>query len=47
VLGIEANVDRVLAAADARAITPLRAARELAQERLEVARQESGRGVRD
>ena len=40
VLGIEANVDRVLTAAEGRAITPLRAARELAQERLDVARQE-------
>jgi leucine dehydrogenase len=47
VLGIEANLDRVLAAADARAITPLRAARELAQERLDAAQTESGRGVRD
>jgi len=40
VLGIEANMDRVLTAADGREITPLRAARELAQERLEAARQE-------
>jgi leucine dehydrogenase len=40
VLGIEANVNRVLTAADERAITPLRAARELAQERLDAARQE-------
>ena len=47
VLGIEANLDRVLAAADARAITPLRAARELAQERLDAAQTESGRRVRD
>jgi leucine dehydrogenase len=39
-LGIEVNVNRVLTAADERAITPLRAARELAQERLETARQE-------
>jgi leucine dehydrogenase len=47
VLGIEANVDGVLAAADARAITPLHAARELAQERLDAALEESGRRVRD
>jgi leucine dehydrogenase len=40
VLGIEANVNRVLTAADERTITPLRAARELAQERLDAARQE-------
>jgi leucine dehydrogenase len=40
VLGIEANLDRVLAAAEGRAITPLRAARELARERLEAARRE-------
>ena len=40
VLGIEANLERVLSAADERAITPLRAARELAQERLDAARQE-------
>ncbi|MEK6271629.1 MAG: Glu/Leu/Phe/Val dehydrogenase dimerization domain-containing protein [Actinomycetota bacterium] len=39
-LGIEGNVNRVLTAADERAITPLRAARELAQERLDTARQE-------
>jgi leucine dehydrogenase len=39
-LGIEVNVNRVLTAADERAITPLRAARELAQERLDTARQE-------
>jgi leucine dehydrogenase len=39
-LGIEVNVNRVLTAADERAITPLRAARELAQERLDAARQE-------
>jgi leucine dehydrogenase len=39
-LGIEVNVTRVLTAADERAITPLRAARELAQERLDAARQE-------
>jgi hypothetical protein len=32
-------VNRVLTAADERAITPLRAARELAQERLDAARQ--------
>ena len=35
VLGIESNVERVLEAARERAITPLRAARELAQERLD------------
>jgi leucine dehydrogenase len=39
-LGIEVNVNRVLTLADERAITPLRAARELAQERLDTARQE-------
>lgn len=39
-LGIEVNVNRVLTTADQRAITPLRAARELAQERLDAARQE-------
>ena len=39
-LGIEVNVNRVLTIADERAITPLRAARELAQERLDAARQE-------
>jgi leucine dehydrogenase len=41
-LGIEVNVKRVLTAADERAITPLRAARELAQERLDAARQQPG-----
>jgi leucine dehydrogenase len=39
-LGIEFNLNRVLRAANERAITPLLAARELAQERLEAARQE-------
>jgi len=39
-LGIEVNLNRILTAADKRAITPLRAARELAQERLDAARQE-------
>ena len=39
-LGIEVNLNRILTAADERAITPLRAARELAQERLDAARQE-------
>ncbi len=40
VLGIEANLERVISAADERAITPLRAARELALERLDAVRQE-------
>jgi leucine dehydrogenase len=39
-LGIEFNLNRVLRAANERAITPLLAARELAQERLEAARPE-------
>ena len=39
-LGIEANLDRVLATAHARAITPLRGARELARERLDAARRQ-------
>jgi leucine dehydrogenase len=39
-LEIEVNLNRILTAADERAITPLRAARELAQERLDAARQE-------
>ena len=39
-LGIEVNLNRILTAADERAITPLRAARELAQERLDAAVQE-------
>jgi len=39
-LGIEANLSAILAAARERAITPLRAARELARERLEEARRE-------
>jgi leucine dehydrogenase len=39
-LGIEVNLNRILTAAGERAITPLRAARELAQERLDAARQE-------
>jgi leucine dehydrogenase len=40
VLGIETNTERVLATARERSITPLRAARELAQERLDAARHE-------
>jgi leucine dehydrogenase len=40
VLGIEVNMKRVLTAAEERAITPLRAARELARERLDAAVQE-------
>jgi leucine dehydrogenase len=40
VLGIEANINQVLATAKERAITPLRAARELAQERLDAAQRE-------
>jgi leucine dehydrogenase len=40
VLGIEANVNRVLTAAQERGITPLRAAHELAQERLDRALRE-------
>jgi leucine dehydrogenase len=39
-LGIEANLDRVLATARASAITPLRGARELARERLDAARRQ-------
>jgi leucine dehydrogenase len=39
-LGIEANLDRVLATARERAITPLRGARELARERLDAARRQ-------
>ena len=39
-LGIEANLSGILAAARERGITPLRAARELAQERLDAARQQ-------
>jgi glutamate dehydrogenase/leucine dehydrogenase len=40
VLGIEANLSRVLTAARERSITPLEAARELARERLEAASRE-------
>jgi leucine dehydrogenase len=40
VLGIETNTKHVLAAARERSITPLQAARELAQERLDAARRE-------
>ena len=39
-LGIEGNLNRILATAGERSITPLRAARELAQERLDAARRE-------
>ena len=39
-LGIEANLNRILATAGERSITPLLAARELAQERLDAARRE-------
>jgi leucine dehydrogenase len=39
-LGIEVNLNRVLATARERAITPLRAARELARERLDAAQRE-------
>jgi glutamate dehydrogenase/leucine dehydrogenase len=40
VLGIEDNTKRVLATAAERAVTPLQAARELAEERLQVARRD-------
>jgi valine dehydrogenase (NAD+) len=40
VLGIEGNTGRVLAAAAERAVTPLQAARELAEERLHAARRD-------
>ena len=43
VLAIETNLNRVLMAAGERGITPLRAARELAQERLDAAREEPAR----
>ncbi len=39
-LGIEVNLNRILATAGERSITPLLAARELAQERLDAARRE-------
>jgi leucine dehydrogenase len=39
-LGIEGNLNRILSTAAERSITPLRAARELAQERLDAARRE-------